>query len=147
MMCSPHQWNWTLARLHISLHSHFCDYCENNITKPSKQELKVCNIVPPATFTLSHCFDWDCGWQTWIDMALWNGVLKWSLTYLTGREGPWGFYPHPSQVSGLPLLLGNGGEILHYSGITHLLPSWHLGVYQENVYASKPLKCQAPRWA
>lgn len=27
------------------------------------------------------------------------------------------------------------------------LPSWHLGVYQENVYTSKPLKCQAPRWA
>ncbi len=93
-MCSPHQWNWTLARLHISLHyTHFCDYYENNINKPSKQELKVCTLLPPATFTLSHYFDWNCGWQTWIDMALWNGVLKWSLTYLTGREGPWGFYP------------------------------------------------------
>lgn len=45
---------------------------------------------------------------------LWWGVLKWSLTYLTGREGPRGFCPPPSRASGLPVYPRNGGELLHF---------------------------------
>lgn len=81
---------------------------------------------------ISHCFGWRYDWQTLINSSL---CLKLGLRYL--QRGTDAFIPHKWEIFSL----------LHYPSTAHLLLSWHIDVSQENVYTSKPLKCQAPWWA